>query len=138
MIKTIDMQDMRNLSLFEKITRVRTRFCFSYNDTLMFCVEKSEIPMALGDRGSNLKRISDIIKKRVRIIAKPGSIKDARIFIQAIVAPIEFKDLEIKGNEIVLTAGMQSKAALLGRNKRRLVEMQSIVKDFFEVDFRII
>lgn len=138
MIKTIDMQDMRNLSLFEKITHVRTRFCFTYNETLMFCVEKSEIPMALGDRGSNLKRISDIIKKRVRIISKPNGIQDAKTFIQAVVAPVEFKDLEIKDNEIILTAGMQSKAALLGRNKRRLLEMQSIVKDFFDVDFKII
>jgi len=138
MIKTIDMQDMRYLSLFEKVTHIRTRFCFKYNETLMFCVEKSEIPMALGDRGSNLKRISDIVKKRVRVIAKPNGIRDAKQFIQAIVSPVEFKDLEIKNNEIILTAGMQSKAALLGRNKRRLLEMQSIVKDFFEVDFKII
>jgi len=138
MIKTIDMQDMRYLSLFEKITHIRTRFCFKYNDTLMFCVEKSEIPMALGERGINLKRISDIVKKRVRIIAKPNGISEAKIFIQAIVAPVEFKEIEIKDNEIILTAGMQSKAALLGRNKRRLLEMQSIVKDFFEVNFRII
>lgn len=138
MIKTIDMQDMRYLSLFEKITRIRTRFCFKYNDILMFCVEKSEISMALGNRGANLKHISDIVKKRVRIIAKPKGIRDAREFIQAIVAPVEFKDLEIKEHEIILTAGMQSKAALLGRNKRRLIEMQSIVKDFFEVDFKII
>jgi transcription antitermination factor NusA-like protein len=94
--------------------------------------------MALGERGSNLKRISDIIKKRVRIIAKPNSIQDARAFIQAVVAPVEFKDLEMKDNEIILTAGMQSKAALLGRNKRRLVEMQSIIKDFFDVEFKII
>lgn len=138
MIKTIDMQDMRYLSLFEKVTHVRTRFCLKYNDTLMFCVDKSEIPMALGDRGINLKKISDIVKKRVRVIAKPNGIKDAKAFIQSIVAPVEFKDIEIKDNEIILTAGMQSKAALLGRNKRRLLEMQSIVKDFFEVEFKII
>ena len=32
MVKTIDMQEMRYLNLFEQITRVRTRFCFKYNE----------------------------------------------------------------------------------------------------------
>jgi hypothetical protein len=38
-----------------------------------------------------------------------------------------------------LTAGnTQNKAALIGRDKRRLLEMQKIIKDFFSRDFRII
>ena len=45
---------------------------------------------------------------------------------------------DLAANEIILNAGMQSKAALIGRNKRRLLEMQKIVHDFFGMEFRII
>lgn len=138
MIKTIDMQDMRHMNLFSKITRVETRFSFTYNETLMFCVPKPKLSQALGKNAENLRKLSDILKKRVRILIKPRCIEDIEYFIKAIVAPVEFNGLEIKGDEVILTAGSQSKAALLGRNKRRFIEMKSIVKDFFGKDFRIV
>jgi len=138
MMNTINMQGMRYLNLFEKITGVRTRFYFEYNNTIMFCVPRSFLSKALGKNNQNLKKMSDIIKKRIRIVPNPRGIQDARNFIQAIVNPLTFKSLKVKDDEIILTAGNQSKAALLGRDKRRLNEMQKIIKDFFEVDFKII
>ena len=47
MANTISMQDIRQLNLFEKVTRISTRYSFSYNDTLMFAVPKPLISKAL-------------------------------------------------------------------------------------------
>ena len=138
MTKTIDMQGMRYLNLFSQITRIRTRFLFPYNNMLVFCVPRTLIKNALGRDNENLRKLSGIINKRIRIVATPLGISDIKRFISAIVSPVEFKELEIKDNEIILTAGAQSKAALLGRNKRRLLEMQEIIRDFFDKEFRII
>ena len=55
-----------------------------------------------------------------------------------IVSPVTFKDLEIKDNEIILTAGSYSKAMLIGRNKRRLHELQKITRDYFGKDLSIV
>ncbi len=82
--------------------------------------------------------MSHILGKRIKIIAVPKNIKDIKVFISAIVSPVTFKELEITPDEIILTAGNQSKAALIGRNKRRLLEMQKIVRDFFKKEFRIV
>ncbi|MCK5150109.1 hypothetical protein KAJ87_04250 [Candidatus Pacearchaeota archaeon] len=138
MVNIIDMQDMRHLNLFGRITRVSTRFCFKYNEAIVFCVPKSLISKAVGEEGKNVKQIRDLLRKRIKIIPIPNGIQHAKQFIEAIVSPVTFKDLEIKGNEIILTAGSQSKAALIGRNKRRLLEMQKIVKSFFGKEFKII
>ena len=138
MVNTIDMEDMRHLNLFGKITQVGTRFCFNYNEMIVFCVPKQLISKAVGENGRNAKQISEILRRKIKIIPQPQGIHHARDFIQTIVSPIAFKDLEIKDNEMILTAGSQSKAALLGRNKRRLIEMQKIVKSFFGKEFRII
>jgi len=105
---------------------------------LMFCVPKSKISQALGKNGENLRKISEIVKKRIRILAQPRGIEDAENFIKAIISPVTFNSIEITQNEIIVNAGQQSKAALLGRNKRRLAEMQSIIKDFFGMDYKII
>lgn len=132
------MQDMRYLNLFRKMTRISTRFCFKYNETIVFCVPKNMISKALGENGRNIKKMSEILRKKIKIVPKPRNIEDSKIFIQAIVNPVRFKDLNINDNEMILTAGNQSKAALIGRNKRRLLEMQEIVRDFFGKEFRIV
>ena len=86
-----------------------------------------------------MKRISEILQKKIRVIQCPRGIQDARGFIGVLVKPIMFKDLQITNTEIILTAGsMQNKAVLIGRDKRRFFEMQKIIKDFFSRDFRIV
>jgi len=138
MKNTIDMQHLRYLNLFYKITKVSTSLCFNYNNMIIFCVPKRFISQSIGKNLENLKKVSGIVKKRVRVVTKPNSIDDAKTFIKSIISPIEFNDLEIKGNEIILTAGSQNKAALIGRNKRRLLEMQKIINNFFGKEFKII
>lgn len=138
MVNIIDMQDLRHLNLFRKVTHLETRYCFSYNEILMFCVPRRDISRGLGKNGENLKKMSDILRKRIRIIPIPNGIEEAKQFIQAVIAPVGFKDIEITPNEIIVNAGSENKAALLGRNKRRLNEMKEIVKDFFKVDYRVI
>jgi len=104
----------------------------------MFCVPKSLVSKALGPNASNAKKLNQILRKKIKIIPLPRGIEDIQSFIQNIVSPQTFKELEIKEDEIILTAGRESKAALIGRNKRRLLEMQKIIQDFFKKEFRIV
>lgn len=138
MVKTIEMQDMRYLNLFERVTKVRTRFCVKYNDYLIFCVPKLMISRAVGPEGRNVRKLHEILGKKIKIVPVPRGIEDVNNFIEMIVSPITFKEITVKENEIVLTAGSQSKAALIGRNRRRLFEMQKITRDFFDREFKIV
>jgi len=135
---TIDMQGIRHLNLFEKITRIRTRFCFKYNENIIFCVPKQLVFRAVGEQGKNVRKLGEILRKRIKIISSPSGIEDAKTFFAAVVNPTTFKDLEVKENEIIINAGSQSKAALIGRNKRRLLELQQIANDFFSKELRIV
>ena len=137
MAGTIDMQDMRYLNLFAKITQVSTRYCFKYNSNIIFCVPREMISKAIGENGKNIKKMSEIIGKRIKVVQSPKGIGDAKKFIESIVSPVTFKGLEISGDEIILTAGNQNKAALIGRDKRRLIELQKISKDYFGKELRI-
>lgn len=138
MTSTLDMQDLRYLNLFAKITKVDTRYFFEYNNMLVFCVPKKLIQKALGPNAENLKKMSSIIGKRIRVVAYPDEIENAREFIKNIISPLTFNDLEITADEIILIAGKMNKALLIGREKRRLNEMKEIVKYFFKRDFRIV
>lgn len=137
MVNTIDMQEIRYLNLFEKIMRVRTRFCFRYNEAIVFCVPKTLMAKAIGEKGKNIKKMSGILDKKIKVVMAPKGIGDVKIFIKAVVSPVTFKNIEVKNDEIIVTGGT-NKAALIGRNKRRLLEMQKVVRDFFGKEFRVV
>ena len=138
MTNTLDMRDIRYINLFSKVTNISTRYCFKYNEMIIFAVPEKLISKAVGEEGRNVRRISEIIGKKIRIIKNPDSLYDARDFIRSVIAPLTFRNLEINEKEIVITAGSQNKAALIGRNKRRLLELQKISKDYLKRDLRVV
>ncbi|MDD5023343.1 MAG: hypothetical protein PHU63_04200 [Candidatus ainarchaeum sp.] len=100
---------------------------------------RNQLTRSLGEGGKNIYELRRILRKKIKIIPQPDGIKEVKSFIGNIVRPVEFKEIEITPQEIIINAGgMQNKAALIGKNKRRLIEMQRIIKDFFGKDFRII
>lgn len=135
---TIDMQTMRYINLLDKASHVKTHTCFVYNNTIMFAVPKSMISKALGPDALNVRRIQEELGKRVRIVPAPEGIKDLNEFITKIIAPVGFKSIEVKGEECILNAGSQHKAALIGRNRRRLDELGAVIKDLFSLELKII
>ena len=138
MERTLDMQFIRYLNLFEKITRVRIQHCFSYNFTIIFVVPKMVMAKAIGENGKNIKELSEILERKVKVIAEPKGREDIEKFILSIVHPINFKNVDIKDDFLVINAGRQNKAALIGRNKTRLEEMKNILESYFGIkDVRI-
>ena len=84
-----------DINLFEKITGVSTRYCFEYNNAIIFSVPKNLIPRSLGPDARNIYRMSDILRKRIKVIPIPRDVGDTRAFIGAIVSPVTFKGLDI-------------------------------------------
>lgn len=135
---TIDMQTMRYINLLDKISRVRTTKCFLYNNSIIFAVPRELVSRAIGPRANNLRYIQEQIGKRIRVIEQSSGHKEAERFVADIVSPVTFKGIEIKEGIIILNAGSQSKAALIGRNKRRYDELKKIINDTYGLDLRII
>lgn len=138
MIQTLDMRVIRYLNLFEKITGVRTNNCFFYNNFIIFAVPYFSVSRAIGEEGRNVKKLVSVVGKKIKIVCLPENIKDVRKFISEIVSPFSFNSFEISGEEIIVSANRQNKAALIGRNKVRLQELSKIVKEVFGKNLKII
>jgi len=134
MVKVLNMQFIRYANLFGKITRIRTNHCFEYNNTIIFAVPRRFVGKAIGEDNKNLKKLNQIIKKKIKIVPIPNGKEDVENFVSVIVSPVKFKAIEIKDDGgAVINASTQSKASLIGRNKVRLEEMQDILSQYFGV-----
>ena len=133
MVKTFDMQFIRYMNLFGKITKVTAKHCFMYNNMIVFVVPRYFVEKAIGRNNENLKRLSGILSKRIRVVAEPRGRKDIGNFVFVLITPIRYQSLEVKDDEIVIVAGRESKAMLIGRERARERELMGILEQYFGI-----
>lgn len=135
MAGTIDMQLMRYINLFARTTKVQTTRCFVYNNQIVFAVPASKVSEAIGPAAVNVKKLSAILRKKIKVVAMPAIDSNQGIekFVEAVVDPIEFNKVEVRGDTVTINAGRQSKAALIGRNRTREKELSEVLKNFFHM-----
>lgn len=132
LIKKLNIENIHSMNLFEKVIRIKVRYCFEYNSSIIFIVNPINVARAIGEDGENVKKLSNIIKKKVKIIALPTRANMGN-FIKSIIYPVRFRKLSVKNNEIIISAGPQAKALLIGRAGIRLEELQNILQRHFAI-----
>ena len=129
----INMQLMRYINLLDKVSHVKTMKCYLYNNSILFAVPRKFVLSAIGKDNINLEKLSNIIGKRIKIVAIPNGKEDIEGFVSIITKPVRFNGIELKGYEAIISAGVESKAALIGRGKIRLSEMENILGQYFGI-----
>mgnify|MGYP006416700397 FL=1 len=83
------------INIFERITRAKVKDCFEEGDTLTFLVQLREASKAVGKKGENLRKVSKIMKKEIKIIEyNPNPIK----FLLNLIYPLRVEIQEKKTN----------------------------------------
>lgn len=135
MAKTIDMLFIQYINLFERLVGVRTKHCFVYNGIIFFVVEPEFLARAIGENGLNVRKIAERLRKKIKIISSPSGVGDIEKFINSIVYPIPFKKATFneEEKEVTIEAPLQSRAMLIGRDKKKHEELLQILEDYFGV-----
>ena len=133
------MKTMRYINLLDKIAHVKTSKCFFHNGSIFFAVNKHDVSRAICPGAINVRKMQEKTGKNIRIIQEAANPSDLKAFIEDIVAPVRIKSTEIKDNTVIITAGnSQTKASLIGRNKRRMEELNDIIQNFFSMNIKIV
>jgi len=82
----------------------------------VFAVPKQFVSKAIGEGGKNVRKMVSMIKKKIKIVIIPDEKIKIKNFIQDIVSPVSFNELEVTETEIIISANKSSKALLIGRN----------------------
>ncbi len=129
-----DINLMKFMQLFENLTRARLKDCISGedNEQLTFVVEENEIGKAIGKGGSNVRRLEDLLKKKIKIVEFNNDIKQ---FIRNFVLPLQVKDINQEDSIITITGfDTKTKGLLIGRDRKNLNTLKDVVKRYFEFE----
>jgi N utilization substance protein A len=124
-----DLNLIKTISLFQKVTNANIKDCLEQNGKLIFVVNKGDMAKAIGPHGANVHRLENMFKKKIKIIEYSEDLVE---FVGNVVAPIRPAGIvEEEGTVIITPEDMQSRGLLIGRSAVNLRAFEEIVKRFF-------
>jgi len=130
----LDLGQMRQIALFEKITHIQPRDCFEDELTkqLCFIVPPDTISRAIGKSGANAKKLESLFKKKIRIVEYSEELCE---FIQNLLYPLKLTNAEItaEGGVLLEAKDHATRGYIIGRAAQNLRNLEKNVRRFFEV-----
>lgn len=134
-MKVITSEIMGYINVFENVTRARVKDCYQGSDALIFIVQEGEAGKAIGKGGENIRRLTDLLKKRIKVVEFS---EDPLKFVSNFILPFK-ADVRFEGEKTVMIQGhgAKFKQAVLGPERKNLKELQNIVSNYFDVEIRV-
>lgn len=130
----LDQKMIWYITIFEKISRARIKDCFQEENELVFVVHEGDIFKAVGKAGQTVKKISEKLKKKIKIIEFSTNIEK---FIQNILYPIKPEVEIIEQKVVIKTKDAREKGQVYGRDRSNLKRIQKIVSKYFKVTIEV-
>lgn len=127
-----DANLIKTIAFFEKATGAKVRDCIvGENDNMLFVVEENNLMRALGKNASNIKRLGDALKKKIRVVEYSP---DVMRFIQNLIYPLRAKNMsEADGIITIEGPDTNTKGLIIGRNASNLRRTEKIVQRYFPI-----
>lgn len=123
---------INNINLFESLTRAKVKDCWQEDGKLIFLVEEGYVKIALGKNNSNIYRISKILKKEIKIIAFSN---DVSKFVSNLIYPNKADEIKLDDKNVIITVSDSViKGRIFGRGRENLKKINSIVKNYFQIN----
>jgi NusA-like KH domain protein len=123
---------MKQMALFETISRVRPKDAFEdANSLLYFIVDKGLLNKALGKNGFIVKKISEALKRKIKIVEFH---EDRETFIKRLLLPLKISEISSENDVIkVKPIDSETRGKIIGRNALNLRNYENITKRFFPI-----
>jgi len=126
-----DVNLMKTISLFEKITKARVKDCLEQGNRLIVIVNKGEMAKAIGPKGANIRKLEGLFKKKLKIIEYTEELIE---FVKNVIAPIKPSSIDEEEDVIIITpTDLKTRGLLIGRGAENLRGFEDIIKRYFPI-----
>ncbi len=131
----LDSDTLGLSALMERITGTHVKDCFKDEDTIFFVVGLGELGKAVGKGGVTVKRVSEELGKKIRVIEYR---ENAVEFMRNIIYPLTVEEIQDTGETLILKdKSKKTKSLLIGRGGKNLNLINRAVKRFFNKEIKI-
>ncbi len=127
-----DADLIKTVNMFEQVTHARVKEAFYFKEILTFVVVEGDIYKALGKGLVNVKKLENLLQKKVKIIEfHPDVLK----FVANLIHPYKVESITQDGKIITITdSDMKTKGLIIGAKAQNLRGYESVVKKYFDIE----
>ena len=129
----LDDSSLKLIALFETVTRADVRDCMGLEDRVIFIVDRGQAGLAIGEKGDNIRRLREILRKNVEIIEWSEKPEE---FVRNIFHAFKVREVRIEKrgsrNTAIVSVDPGEKARAIGRQGRNLHQARDILARHFQ------
>jgi N utilization substance protein A len=130
-MRKYDLDTIRYMNLFEKVTRARVKDCFFNKERLVFVINHGDIRKALGKNNVNIEKIERLLNRKIKIVEFNP---DLLTFIRNLLMPLRCKDLRQEDDIVIITGpDTKTKGLMIGSKAQNLRATEEIVNKYFKI-----
>ena len=133
----LTMDQMRKISLFQKITKVTPRDCLDdeKQDRLIFVVNEGKMGLAIGKNGSNIKSLQNLLKRNIELVEYYN---DPIEFLKNLLNTKLINEVKISRRadgslQAIVLVNPNNKGLVVGRAGRNAEKARLLAKRYFDI-----
>ncbi len=128
-------EEMRYMSLFERMTDAVVRDCVERDDTVVFVVDAGEMGKAIGKGGANIDRVRRSLDKEVEVVEFSENEADfvANAFQPAAIDGVEVVE-EDGGKVAYVDVDDSDKGLAIGKDGENIAKAKKLARRHYEFD----
>jgi N utilization substance protein A len=128
----LSSEDIRYIALFENITGAITKDCITDNDEnkITFIVKKGNMGLAIGRKGSNIKRVKQTLGKKIEVLEHSD---DPAEFLKNMFSPYRVKKVELKDGVAYVEVDERDKTAAVGKKGKNIQKIKALAKRHHDI-----
>jgi len=103
-------------------------------DSLWIIVGFGELGKAVGKKGANIKKFSELVNEKVKIIEFN---KEPTMFLRNILMPLKLEKIQMNDGKIEIETDRKTKGLLMGKNQKNLKDYSKVFNKYFKYELII-
>ena len=133
----LTMDQMRKISLFQKITKVTPRDCLDdeKQDRLIFVINEGKMGLAIGKNGSNIKSLQNLLKRNIELVEYyDDPIKFLKNLLNAkLINEVKINTRADGSPQAIVLVNPNNKGLVVGRAGRNAEKARLLAKRYFDI-----
>ena len=126
----LETQNIRDIAVFERMTKVHVKDCIRDESGVYFMVEKGKSGLAIGRNGTIIKNVSRVLGKNVKVFEFSHDLPE---MVKSMIPTA--KNVDISDKAVTVTIPNSERSVVIGRSGRNIKVMKEFLNRHFKINY---
>jgi N utilization substance protein A len=130
MVIKLQTQNIRDIGLFERMTKVHVKDCIRDENCVYFMIEAGKSGLAIGKNGAVIKNVSRVLGKTVKVFEFA---QDLETMVKNMIPTA--KSVDVGSDSVTVAIPNSDRSVVIGRSGRNIKVMKEFLNRHFGINY---